>query len=210
LHQRASAPGRRERQRLANRKEILDTALRLFSENGYHNVSMHRIAQEAEFSIGTLYNFFKDKEDLYHALVMELAREFERELTAALDGPGDEAARIRAYIQTKGRILMNNVPMLRIYFLETRGAIFDAKTGLDLEVRALYERFLKRLARVFASGTKKGLFKRMLKPYYMACVLESITNTFLLLWLEDPGKHPYTKNVEKVTTLFLENITTST
>lgn len=171
---------------------------------------MHRIAEESEFSIGTLYNFFRDKEDLYRALVLDLAREFERELTAALETEADETERIRSYIRAKGRLLMNNVPMLRIYFFETRGAIFDVKTGLDLEVRALYERFLKRLARVFASGTKKGLFKRMLKPYYMACLLESITNTFLLLWLEDPKRHPYTKNVEDATRLFLENIVTST
>lgn len=209
MAQGAPAPSRRERQRLAHRREILETALRLFSEHGFHNVSMHRIAEEAEFSIGTLYNFFKDKEDLYRALVLDLAREFERELLAALDGPGDEAARIKAYIQTKGRILMKNVPMLRIYFFETSGITIDIKTGLDREVRALYERFLRRLARVFDEGTRKGLFKRMLKPYYMACVIESITNTFLLLWLENPRKHPYQKNVEEATRLFLENITTA-
>jgi hypothetical protein len=39
----------------------------------------------------------------------------------------------------------------------------------------------------------------------MALVLESITNTFLFLWLEDPQRHPYEK-VEDVTRLFFENI----
>ncbi|RPJ04344.1 MAG: TetR/AcrR family transcriptional regulator, partial [Deltaproteobacteria bacterium] len=46
---------RREREKLRQRHEVLDVALRLFSEKGYHNVSMHEIAKEAEFAIGTLY-----------------------------------------------------------------------------------------------------------------------------------------------------------
>ena len=40
---------RRERQNLRQRGGILDAALRLFSEKGYNNVSMHEIAGEAEF-----------------------------------------------------------------------------------------------------------------------------------------------------------------
>jgi len=36
---------RREREKLRQRQEILDAALELFSEKGYHNVSMHEIAR---------------------------------------------------------------------------------------------------------------------------------------------------------------------
>ena len=56
---------RRERLNLQQRDEILKTALKLFSEKSYPNVSMHEIAREAEFGMGTLYKFFSSKEDLY-------------------------------------------------------------------------------------------------------------------------------------------------
>ncbi|HAO20045.1 MAG TPA: TetR/AcrR family transcriptional regulator, partial [Desulfobacteraceae bacterium] len=45
---------RREREKLRQRREMLDAALKLFSEKGFHNVSMHEIARNAEFAIGTL------------------------------------------------------------------------------------------------------------------------------------------------------------
>ncbi len=69
---------RRERERLRQREELLTAALDLFSEKGYHNVSMHEIAQRAEFAVGTVYKFFRNKEDLYKALITAKVAEYHR------------------------------------------------------------------------------------------------------------------------------------
>jgi AcrR family transcriptional regulator len=167
---------------------------------------MHTIAEESGFSIGSLYNFFKDKEDLYSALVSDYVHEFHRELIKALDSPGDEVERIRAYVSAKGRIFHNNRPMLRLYFAETHGASFDIKSVLDVKLRTIYEDILQRLADVFEGGIKRGLFRRLMKPYYLAVAVDSLTNTFLFLWLEDPVRHPYSKNVETIMRVTFENI----
>jgi TetR/AcrR family transcriptional regulator len=203
---RPKAISRREHLRSYNRTQILKTALELFSAHGYHNVSMHTIAEESGFSIGSLYNFFKDKEDLYSALVSDYVHEFHRELEKALDSPGDEVERIRAYVSAKGRIFQNNRPMLRLYFAETHGASFDIKSGLDVELRTIYEDCLQRLAAVFESGITRGLFRRLMEPYYLAVAVDSLTNAFLFLWLEDPARHPYSENVETIMRVTFENI----
>ena len=74
---------RRERERIRQRNEMLAAALALFSEKGYHNVSMQEIAEKAEFAVGTLYKFFKNKEDLYKALISAQADRFHAALTEA-------------------------------------------------------------------------------------------------------------------------------
>ncbi|MEN6472395.1 MAG: helix-turn-helix domain-containing protein, partial [Syntrophaceae bacterium] len=61
---------RREREKERQRQEMLEAALGLFSDKGYHNVTMHEIAEKAEFAIGTLYKFFRNKEDLYRTLIL--------------------------------------------------------------------------------------------------------------------------------------------
>ena len=53
----------------------MEAALHLFAENGFHHVTMQQIAQAAEFSVGKLYTFFANKEDLYQALIREKADE---------------------------------------------------------------------------------------------------------------------------------------
>ena len=110
---------------------MLAAALELFSEKGYHNVSMHEIAQKAEFAIGTLYKFFKNKEDLYKALMLEQVDKFHEALTKAIEEPDDEIEKLRNYVRTKGELFRANASMIRLYFAETRGASFNIMAGLD-------------------------------------------------------------------------------
>ena len=55
----------------ANRTSILQTALILFGEHGYDGVSMDMLARESGYSKATLYQYFKDKEELYSAVMQE-------------------------------------------------------------------------------------------------------------------------------------------
>ena len=48
---------------------ILDAAARQFARQRFHEVRMDDIAAEAEVSKGTLYSYFRDKEELYLALL---------------------------------------------------------------------------------------------------------------------------------------------
>ena len=93
---------RREREKLRQRQEMLAAALDLFAQKGYHNTSMHEIAEKAEFAIGTLYKFFQNKEDLYKALVLEQCDQFEDAITRAIAEPDDAVEKLRNYIRIKG------------------------------------------------------------------------------------------------------------
>jgi AcrR family transcriptional regulator len=58
----------REEKRAANRQRLLDAALEVFSERGYHGASVEEIAAESGLSNGALYYNFRNKEDLFLAL----------------------------------------------------------------------------------------------------------------------------------------------
>ncbi len=67
---------RKTRRRPADLREtILQTALRLFSERGYFNTSVHDIRREADHSIGAIYHYFDGKEAVAKALYDELAQQ---------------------------------------------------------------------------------------------------------------------------------------
>ncbi|MBU2498054.1 MAG: TetR/AcrR family transcriptional regulator [Proteobacteria bacterium] len=197
---------RREREKLRQRKEMLAAALGLFSEKGYHNVSMQEIAQKAEFAIGTLYKFFKNKEDLYKALMLEQADRFHDKLTKAIKEPDDEIEKLRNYARAKGELFRANVSMIRLYFAETRGASFNVMAGLDSEIRERYSRFLQTLASVFERGIRRKRFKKIADPYYLAIALDSLTNAFLFLWVEAPERHPYPEDPETILDILFKGL----
>ena len=197
---------RRQREKLRQRQEILASAIELFSERGYHNVSMHEIAEKAEFAIGTLYKFFRNKEDLYKALILGQAEKFHDALTQAIKEPDDEVEKLRNYVKAKGSLFRANVSVIRLYFAETGGASFNVMAGLDCEIRKRYGRFLRTLASVFESGIKRKRFKKIADPYHLAVALDSLTNAFLFLWLEAPDRHPYPENPDAILDILFKGL----
>ena len=197
---------RREREKLAQRREMLSAALALFSEKGFRNVSMQEIAEKSEFAVGTLYKFFRNKEDLYKALLGEQADTFDDALNIAIDEPNPEIEKLRSYVKAKGELFHSNVAMIRLYFAETQGASFNIKAGLDTETRERYGNFLKKLASVFESGMKRKRFRKIADPYSLAVALDSITNAFLLLWLEAPDRHPYPEDPDTILDIIFKGL----
>jgi len=197
---------RREREKLRQRQEMLAAALELFSEKGYHNVSMHEIAEKAEFAVGTLYKFFRNKEDLYKSLIAEQADRFHEALTKAIEEADDEIEKLRNYVRAKKEVFAANISVIRLYFAETGGASFSVKAGLDKEIREKYEQFLRTLASVFESGIKRKRFRKIAEPYQLAVALDSLCNAFLLLWLEAPDDRPFPEDPDVILNILFKGL----
>jgi len=67
------AAQRRQREREERYQTILKAAETLFSRDGYHQTSINQIAELAEISVGTVYFYFKNKEDLLIQLLDEIS-----------------------------------------------------------------------------------------------------------------------------------------
>ena len=61
---------RKEREKLQRRNDIIDAAEKVFFSRGFESATMDEIAEMAELSKGTLYLYFKSKEDLQFAIFM--------------------------------------------------------------------------------------------------------------------------------------------
>jgi AcrR family transcriptional regulator len=89
---------RQERERVEARRKILDAARELFVTDGYHNVSIRKVAEKAEYSPASLYGYFPSKDDLFFALAEEGFRklfEFTNAQIVAAAGPGDPIEALR-------------------------------------------------------------------------------------------------------------------
>ena len=60
---------RREREKIEKRQNILEASKRIFALKGFEKATLDEIAMEAEYGKGTIYNYFKNKEDLFISLM---------------------------------------------------------------------------------------------------------------------------------------------
>jgi len=107
---------RKEREKEILRRKILDTAMRLFVEEGYENVSMRKIAAIIEYSPTTIYRFFESKEDLLRTMSAEsykvLSNRFE---IIKAEGSDDPLATLKSLIREYLRFGLENPNVYSLY-----------------------------------------------------------------------------------------------
>jgi AcrR family transcriptional regulator len=68
------------------RQQIVNAAIKLFSEQGYYSTTIQHIAREAGISVGLIYQYFRDKDDVLFLTLKLVLETYEKEIPAALEG----------------------------------------------------------------------------------------------------------------------------
>jgi AcrR family transcriptional regulator len=77
---------RRERERRQRRSDLIDAAEKIFFSKGFERATMEEVADAAELSKGTIYLYFKSKDDLYEAIIVRGLRILKLKFEAAVQG----------------------------------------------------------------------------------------------------------------------------
>lgn len=83
-----SGAGRREERKAQNRQKLLEAARKVFAEKGLGEATARDIVRETDLASGTFYNYFRDKEDAFRALLEEMAERSRALVRAQRREPG--------------------------------------------------------------------------------------------------------------------------
>lgn len=178
----AQALSRKERERLAHRREILEAAERVFARNGYRGSTVEQIAQEAEFAVGTLYNFFKSKEELYEEVLASLIEEALALFGKRVASQADPVAAVVALIELRLAFLDEHKGFARVVFQTPLGEHGDASLALPPRCLALIEEARAAFTRLLERGIASGVFVEVGAADLAVC-LDGILNAFIAQWL---------------------------
>lgn len=102
----------------STKDKILDAALEVFSEKGFHSATVDEIAEQAGLGKGTLYRYFANKETLFNELVRLRLEELERNAWAVFDGQDDVLTMIHKYLHTYFAFFDHNQRLYRLIVQE--------------------------------------------------------------------------------------------
>ncbi len=109
-----------DQQRLRKRDRIIDAAVEVFAEKGYRAARISDIAGRAGVADGTIYLYFKNKEDLLLVIFEEKMELLLGQLQQALDGIDDPIDRMRAYAAYHFRSIQAEPALAQVFQVELR------------------------------------------------------------------------------------------
>lgn len=175
---------RKEREKEHRREEILNAAHRVFFQKGLQAATMDEIAEAAELSKGTLYLYYKSKEDLYLAVMVrgiETLREMFMQATAT-DRPTVEQVRNLAGAYFEFFEKQRNYFRMFNFFEHPEFHKQVSKEMLDacsLEQQQIWKLVIDILER----GINEGAFRNDLNPAEIAIILW-LTSTAILVRID--------------------------
>jgi TetR/AcrR family transcriptional regulator len=167
------AKERREREREQRKSHILDTARALLLEKGLNATSINQIAKRAELSVGAIYFYFKDKEELFAALQVEGLELLAQAIHRAVDRESPPEERIRSIARAYLNFSEEHKNYFDIinYFLTSPETIFPPDLKNEIDEHGNVSIFP--LTAAIRDGIDRGQFKAV-DPRRQAIILWSV------------------------------------
>ena len=192
---------RKEREREGHRRDILDAAEKVFISRGYHKATVEQIAQEADFSVGTLYNFFKNKEEMYIEVLEKITEEFRGDFDRTVKGENDAVRALENLIALRVTHWDSHRGFFRVFLENAPGSQMDPVPAFPEPVREMYRSYLVEVSKVFERGMEQNMF-RQADPLYLTLCLEGIANASAAYWVQHGTTEPLEARIDKVRDAF--------
>jgi AcrR family transcriptional regulator len=151
---------RKEREKERRRQQIIVAAKRVFSDKGFNKATMEDIAREAELSPGTLYLYFKNKEELYASLSLRILQYLlirVEHVNSEKDLGPDK--KIDTLMEAMYDVYdFDPLIIINMFHLQSSETLKNLSPKLLEEIKSLSRKALGAIAAIFEEGAKTGKF----------------------------------------------------
>ena len=161
---------------------ILNAAIKVFAEKGYYSCRTLDISGEAGVAYGSLYQYFKSKEDILLTIFNEnwdLLLKRVEEINQTVSDPIEKLLAVSDFIL---RSYQRNPDLMKVLIMEVP-RLRQIYTPENWES---YNRFIKGVAEIFREGQKKGFFRRDFSPMVATFVLYGAVDTTIRQYVYNP------------------------
>lgn len=151
---------------LTRKEEIILNSLKLFSLKGYLNTPLDDILQNSRISKGGFYNYFKSKEDLFHAVLARARKIWQEENLAGWERAPTALDRLLLLLRNyRDRYLKDSVNFPGgCLFITLSVELDDLRPHLAAEINEGFKRLKSRICRTLAEAKKNGEIGRGKSP----------------------------------------------
>jgi len=137
-------------------KQIIEAAVVVIAENGYHQAQVSKIAKQAGVADGTIYLYFKNKEDILISLFREKMGSFVEKIQKEIEGISSPSEKLYVMIEKHFQLLAADRHLAIVTQLELR----QSNKEIRQRINEVLKEYLKVVESILVEGIKKGEFRK--------------------------------------------------
>ncbi len=191
---RSSSPDKRE--------TILKAAIRVFARKGYFNSKVSDIAGQARIADGTVYLYFKSKEEILHSIFNRMMDTFISDGKRELESIDRADLKLKRIAELHLERLGSDRDLAIVFQVQLRGSI---KFMREFSAAGFAE-YLDLIRKTIAEGQKQGLFRKDLSPVICSKILFGALDEMVTNWILSKKKFDLAPAAGQVLNVFFEGV----
>ena len=184
------------------RESIIQAAIEVFSKKGFQAAGISEIAQRARVADGTIYQYFKNKEDLFFSIPIEKTKEFRSKVELHLEGITGALNKIRKFVWYFLYFFKTNPEYGRVLMLEMR----VSKSFVKTETYDFLKQSVNSVLDIIAEGQKEGVIRTDVDIYLLRHLILGILEHMVSRWLLKEAKYDLLEHHQEVSRILIDGL----
>ena len=187
-------------------QQIIEAAVRVFARKGYYNSRVSDIAREAGIAAGTIYLYFKTKDDILVTLFRDKMAEFVGALRKAIAEEPDAASKVRRLVSLHFCMLEENPQLAEVVQVELRQGQKFFRGASSQEIGA----YFALIGSVLDEGVAEGRFRSSLPVKVATKMLFGAMDQMATSWVLGKRGYRLADTADAVAEIFLQGVAATT
>ncbi len=186
---------------IKKRERILKAATTVIAQKGYHGTKIADVAKLAGVADGTIYLYFKNKDEILLTILSEALGKLNKKLASQLESLSETETKIKKIIEHHFEFIAQNDSLAQVFQIELRGCSTFMRGGVFPELRD----YLKIIEEVISYGIKRERINEDIDIKITAKAIFGTLDELSTIWVLRK-KHPIEKMTETVFELFCNGL----
>lgn len=183
-------------------KQIIEAAVEVIAENGYHASQVSKIAKKANVADGTIYLYFKNKEDILISVFKEKMGHFIEQIDEAIGNKVSASEKLHTLIEMHYKQLAESPHLAIVTQLELR----QSKAALRNEINNVLKAYLDVIDSIVDQGIKEKEIRDDVDPRLIRQMIFGALDETVTSWVMKSQRYPLERQVNDVHKLLTKGI----
>ncbi|OKL38390.1 TetR/AcrR family transcriptional regulator [Domibacillus mangrovi] len=179
--------------------QIIDAAVIAIAENGYHQAQVSKIARQAGVADGTIYLYFKNKEDILISLFQEKVGMFAVKMRESIQIKAKAAEQLRMLVENHFTMLTEDPHLAVVTQLELR----QSNKELRLKINEVLKEYFLLIDQILQDGIDNGEFRSNLNIRLARQMIFGTLDEMITTWVMNDQKYDLTASAPDVVEMLL-------